>query len=203
MALNRELKVDDTHVQNGHWLGEEGPVRTLDQASVTIYGYGRIGQITASLCYALVMQVAIVDLFVKDALYPIVEKLEGAQSDFVINHMPLTKETENYFDERFFENMHPDAYFINVARGGCVDKEALLKALDQHMIAGCGLDVLADENPDLLHHPLLERNNVIITPHMAYYSRNSVKRLFEYCGQAAAYFLIHDKRYKQSVVKGS
>lgn len=203
LALNRQLKSDDTNVQKGLWQGEEGPVRTLDQASVTIYGYGRIGQITASLCHALGMKVLIVDPYAKDCHYPVVDRLAGAQSDFVINHMPLNKHTTNYFNKEFFDQMHPDAYLINVARGGSVDEDALIKALDQHQIAGCGLDVLADEDPELLHHPLLERDNVIITPHMAYYSRNSVKRLFEYCGQSAAFYLIHDERYKQSVVKGA
>ena len=67
--------------------------------------------------------------------------------------------------------------FINVARGSLVDEAALIEALDEGKVIGAGLDVLESENPDLSDNPFLKRDNVILTPHSAFYSQDSLNTL--------------------------
>ena len=67
--------------------------------------------------------------------------------------------------------------FINVARGSLVDEVALIEALDEGKVIGVGLDVLESENPDLSDNPFLKRDNVILTPHSAFYSQDSLNTL--------------------------
>lgn len=202
MSLNRRLPFYKNDVDHEHWQYQEFPMKTLDRSSVTIYGFGHIGKITASLCHALGMKVSIVDPFVQKAAYPIVSKETGTQADFIISHMPLTKTNSHYFNDAFFQAMPSTSFFINVARGGLVDEAALVKALDEHKIAGAGLDVLSEENPDLHNHPLLHRDNVILTPHAAFYSTASIQRLFTIAGKNAAYYLRNEPDRIQEIVRG-
>ncbi|MBE5661837.1 D-glycerate dehydrogenase [Staphylococcus sp. SS21] len=99
-----------------------------------------------------------------DATYVSFEKLL-ADSDFIICTAPLTKETKYKFNADAFKQMKKDAIFINIGRGLIVDETALIEALDNKEILACGLDVLATEPIDHLH-PLMGRDNVIITPHI-------------------------------------
>lgn len=70
------------------------------------------------------------------------------------------------------------------------------------MIAGAGLDVLKDEDPDLHEHPLLHRDNVLITPHAAFYSTDSIKRLFMITGENAAYYILNKTDQINEIVRG-
>ncbi|HBC8102052.1 TPA: D-glycerate dehydrogenase [Staphylococcus aureus] len=88
-----------------------------------------------------------------------------AESDFIICTAPLTKETHHKFNAEAFEQMKNDAIFINIGRGQIVDETALIDALDNKEILACGLDVLANEPIDHTH-PLMGRDNVLITPHI-------------------------------------
>jgi phosphoglycerate dehydrogenase-like enzyme len=88
------------------------------------------------------------------------------QADFVALTCPLTKETEKVIDADAFSRMKPSAYLINAARGRCVDESALIKALQEKMIAGAGIDVTVDE-PLQRSSPLWDFANVLITPHTA------------------------------------
>ena len=103
-----------------------------------------------------------------------------AEADYVSVHVPLTPDTHHLFDEEAFEAMKPSAYLINTSRGGLVDTEALIDAIQEGQIAGAGLDVLEMEHgtgglsPD---DPLLGVENLILTPHMAYYSEESLQEL--------------------------
>jgi D-3-phosphoglycerate dehydrogenase len=93
-------------------------------------------------------------------------------SDIVSIHTPLTDETYHMIQEDRLKRMKKHALIINTARGGIVDKKALLKALEEKWIAGAALDVIEGEPPDQTE-PLLRLDNVIITPHRAYYSGES------------------------------
>ena len=83
----------------------------------------------------------------------------------------------HFFDKEAFESMKDTAFFINVGRGGAVDEEALADALDAGKIAGVGLDVLENEDPNLEQCRLTNRENVILTPHAAFYSNDSLLAL--------------------------
>jgi D-3-phosphoglycerate dehydrogenase len=94
------------------------------------------------------------------------------ESDFISIHTPLTSETRNMFGYDQFKKMKRTAYFINTARGGCVDQPGLVQALKEGLIAGAGIDVTVDE-PIAPENPLLAMTNVILTGHSAWYSVTS------------------------------
>ena len=91
------------------------------------------------------------------------------ESDFVTLHSPLTPETLNLVSAAELEMMKPEAFLINAARGPLIDEDALYDAVTSGKIAGAGLDVMVDAVPSP-DHPLLKLENVLITPHVAFFS---------------------------------
>jgi len=100
------------------------------------------------------------------------------QSDYVTIHAPLTPETRQMIDEEALSVMKERAVIVNTSRGHIIDEQALVKALKQGAIAGAGLDVLQQE-PPTVEEPLLTLDNVIVTPHLAWYSEESFVRDME------------------------
>ena len=101
-----------------------------------------------------------------------------AESHFVTLHSPLIPATENMFGNEQFKMMRNDAFLINCARGGLIDEDALHEALNSQNIAGAGVDVLVDIKPDT-NHRLIKNQNVIVTPHTAFFSQEAVLELEE------------------------
>ena len=147
----------------------------LHSRTVGIVGLGHIGREVARLAKAFGMRVVatrrsarqsksasyVDQLFAPDRL---LQLLSG--SDFVVLTLPLTAETYRIIGEEELRSMKPTAYLINVARGNLIDEEALVQALEEHRIAGAGLDVFATE-PLPADSRLWELPNVIISPHVA------------------------------------
>jgi D-3-phosphoglycerate dehydrogenase len=100
-----------------------------------------------------------------------------ATADVVSVHVPLTEQTEGLFGEAAFRAMKPGAVFLNTARGGLVDLDALQAALDSGRLFGAGLDVTQPE-PLPLGHPLLDRTDVVVTPHVAAGTAEAKRRIF-------------------------
>ncbi len=96
------------------------------------------------------------------------------QSDIVSLHTPLTEATRHMISRRELQMMKPDALLINTARGPVVDTEALVEALEQGTIAGAALDVFDTEPPLDPDMPLLSAPNLLVTPHIGYYTRESM-----------------------------
>ena len=96
-------------------------------------------------------------------------------ADVISNHMALSPETYHYFNREFFQKLRRSPIFLNLGRGGSVDEAALAEALDKGWVRAAGLDLLWKENPELEGHPLLGRENVIITPHAGFYSEESLR----------------------------
>ena len=107
------------------------------------------------------------------------------EADYISIHAPLTAATRHLFNERAFRYMKPTAYLINTARGAIIDENALVKALDNGWLAGAALDVLSQEPPPP-NHPLLHRNDVLITPHAAFYSSAAIAELARKATQRVA-----------------
>jgi D-3-phosphoglycerate dehydrogenase len=95
------------------------------------------------------------------------------ESDFVSVHPPLTPQTRKMINDDALSRMKPGAFLINCSRGPIVDTEALVRALDARKIAGCALDT-TDPEPLPDPHPLRGRENVIINPHVAWYSETAM-----------------------------
>ena len=102
-----------------------------------------------------------------------------ATADVVSVHAPALPSTYRMFDADAFARMKPGAYFVNCARGVLVDHDALLAAIDSGQLAGAGLDV-TDPEPLPAGHPLLDRPNVVVTPHVASASVAGRRRLYEH-----------------------
>ena len=99
-------------------------------------------------------------------------------SDVVSLHRPLTPETEGFIDRRALARMKPGAILVNTARGGLVEDSALVEALTSGRLLAAGLDVLAEEPPPP-DHPLLSLDNVVLTPHVAWLTQETLTRSFE------------------------
>jgi D-3-phosphoglycerate dehydrogenase len=154
------------------------PLARIRGQTLGLLGVGRIGSAVAARANGFGLRVLAYDPFVKEeAIRQIqVERVDLErllrQSDFVSLHCPLNAETFGLISDDAFMNMKPTAYLINVARGKIVDQAALCRALAARRIAGAALDVLETEppNPD---DPIVHMDNVIITPHSAWYSEQS------------------------------
>jgi len=161
------------------------PVIEINGLTLGIVGLGGIGLEVAKSAHALGMRILAVDptqtyqpdyvenLWRLDKLHDMLK-----EADFVTICCPLTPQTRQMMSTEEFKCMKPTAYLINIARGGIVDQEALIKALKTKEIAGAGLDVTVPE-PLPKGNPLWQMENVIITPHMAGQSPLSSRRLMK------------------------
>ncbi len=186
LALRRSLLAYRGDVQNGVWNKSDQfcffthPIGDLHGSTLGIIGEGAIGQGTAAIGRAFGMKVLFAD-------HP-PPKMEGvtftphdqviAQSDVISLHCPLMPSTRNLIDLDALKRMKRTAILINTARGGLVDESALIRALDEGLIAGAGFDVLTVEPPKN-GHPLLDvrRPNFILTPHIAWASDGAMQFL--------------------------
>ncbi len=159
------------------------PMFRMRDQTLGIIGLGRIGTATALKAKGLGMRVVAYDPYVFGAVMeswgvkPVDLDTLLEESDFVSVHSPLTSETRGMFGHDEFKKMKRTAYFINVARGDCVDEAALIRALREGLIAGAGLDVTAEEHI-CADNPLLGMSNVILTGHSAAYSESADPELW-------------------------
>jgi glyoxylate reductase len=161
LAVARRLPEAARAVTEGDWqTWEPGWLlgRDIHGATLGIVGYGRIGKAVARRASGFEMAV----LHTRET--PLHELL--GRSDFVSLHTPMTPDTRHLIDAEALDRMKPTAILINTARGGCVDQDALAKALHEGRIAGAALDV-SDPEPLPPDHSLLEAPNLLVLPHIA------------------------------------
>lgn len=151
----------------------------LKGKTVGIIGTGAIGSRTAGLCRAFGCKIVAYNGFSKKesneeiTYLPLKEMLE--QSDIVALHCPLTDASRNLINEETLAYMKPEAILINAARGPVVDSKALASALNEGRLAGAGIDVFEIEPPLDTAHPLLHTPNTIVTPHVAFATKESME----------------------------
>ena len=150
---------------------------------IVLLGFGNIGKIVAKMCSGLDMKVGVYDPYVKrDAVeamgYTYFDNMLEAMAagDYISLHMPSLPSTRGMISTAQFGAMKPTAYFLNAARGDVVDEKAMIEALESGRIAGAGLDVLVEE-PMPADHPLMKLSNVVVTPHMAAQTQETVSKL--------------------------
>jgi D-3-phosphoglycerate dehydrogenase len=167
-------------VKTRRWdLSVAAPLRRIEGQTLGLLGCGRIGSRLAAKALGLGLRVLVFDPAVPsppDGVLAVSQDQLLEQSDFVSLHVPLTPETRGLISESALRRMKPSAYLINTARGGLVDTAVLARALREGWIAGAGLDVLPNE-PIASDDPLLELDNVVLTPHVAFYSEESLADL--------------------------
>jgi phosphoglycerate dehydrogenase-like enzyme len=169
-----------TGATSGYYSRHEG--MELAEKVLGLIGCGRIARRVGAMAAGIGMRVVAFDPYL-DAMPDGIDRAEAvdevlAIADVVSVHVPLTVESRGMFDRARFAAMKPGAVFINTARGGLVDQDALLAALDEGHLAGAGLDVTEPE-PLPRDHPLLGRDDVVVTPHVASATADGKVRILE------------------------
>lgn len=183
LSLVRHLPFHDRVIRSGTWhFAHAGEVETVSLSTIGIVGMGRLGRHVASLAGPLFGRVVGYDPLLPDQHWPEgVERLEldevFAQAHVVTLHLPVTAETHNMVNRDLISKARAGGiYLVNTARGGLVDLDDLVAALDAGQIKGVALDVMPVE-PPRMDHPILHHPRALITPHAAWYSRTSMQDL--------------------------
>jgi D-3-phosphoglycerate dehydrogenase / 2-oxoglutarate reductase len=193
LSFNRKIITLDRQVHAGAWGGGVPGAFTgsLHGETVGVVGLGNIGSAFARRAAAFEMTVIAHDPHVDDAHFKKlgVERVSldelASRADYVSVHTLLNEETRHLIGEKFFQRMKPNAVLINTSRGPVVDEKALTRALEEKRLAGAALDVWEKEPVDK-DNPLLKMDNVIATPHAAYFSSPAVAQVPRRCGEEIA-----------------
>lgn len=148
----------------------------LTNKCIGIIGYGKIGKKVAKIAKAFKMKVYVYSSNIHNGVYNALLEELLADCDFITLTCPLTPKTNKMVDYKFLEKMKKTSYLINTSRGGLIDEDALAYSLNNNIIAGAALDVLAQEPPDE-RNPLLIAKNTIITSHVGWGSNESIIRM--------------------------
>ena len=185
LAGVRRLGVYDRAVERGQWNWQDGrPIHRLSERTVGFLSFGKLAERTAEKLAGFDCELVAADPYVdsEEMADSGVEKVAMDElldhADHVSVHAPLTEETRHLFDREAFGKMSEMAVLVNVGRGPIVDEEALRWALENDEIGAACVDVLESDSPE--ESPLAERDDVIMTPHAAFYSEESVTDLNEH-----------------------
>lgn len=177
LAISRKIAFYHSRTKAGEYQLQAGPpMRRLSNQVLGLIGLGRIGQLVVPRARALGLHVVAHTSSGNDygtgcPMVTLRDLLQ--QSDFVSLHAPLTPDTRQLLGPAEFELMKPTASIINTSRGGLINQTSLWAALQKDAIAGVGLDVFEPEPPDL-SQPLFRDERVIVTPHAAFVSEESL-----------------------------
>ena len=187
LEFTNKVAEHSRRVKDGEWISSRDfcfydKLSELEGKVMGIVGFGRIGQRVCKIAQAFGMSVLV------NTRTPGKSELPGvrftdldtllAESDVVSLHCPLFEETKGLIGTEALEKMKPTALLINTARGPIVHQAELAEALNKGVIAGAGLDVI-DVEPMTVDNPLLDAKNCIITPHIAWASLETRKRLLD------------------------
>ncbi len=190
LSLGRRIPECQEMTKKGLWKASDlGPIRRFSRQTLGLVGFGRIARSVARKAKCFGFRVIAYDPLVSK---PEMDKADVEKADFedliriadfISLHVPLTRDTNRLFNADVFNAMKNTAYLINTCRGEVIDEPALVHALETGKIAGVGLDVLNQEPPDG-QNPLLSMPNVIVSPHSAYISHESLTEVLVRSTQA-------------------
>jgi D-3-phosphoglycerate dehydrogenase len=192
LSMARKITVSNALVQSGRWaMSAVVPLHRLTGRVLGLVGFGNVPRALAPKAQAFGLRVIAYDPFVKRAALD-AAGVDGvgfdellASSDYVSIHAPLTPATRGLFNGTTFRKMKSGAILINTARGLLVDQTSLIEALDSGHLAGAALDVVETE-PLPSDSPLLGRDNLVLTPHTAFYSVEALSELQTKCATDVA-----------------
>jgi D-3-phosphoglycerate dehydrogenase / 2-oxoglutarate reductase len=199
LSLARKVTFANKLVQSGRWeVPPIVPLRRLEGQVLGLVGFGNIPRALAPKAKAFGLKVLAHDPYVaKDALAA--AGVEGVSfddllrsADFISVHAPLSPATRGMMNESAFAKMKKGAFLINTARGPLIDEDALIAALDSGHLGGAALDVVTEE-PLAKDSALLARDNVVLTPHTAFYSVEALEELQSKCANDVARVLSGEK----------
>jgi D-3-phosphoglycerate dehydrogenase len=178
LSFYRGLYLQVPRIKEGHWdIKAIVPRKRFAGSTIGLYGFGSIGRLVAKKLQGFDVNILACDPYVDDevaALYNTrMVEFEDLlrESDVISLHAPLLESTKGIFDEKAFKAMKRDAYIVNTARAGLIDRDALYKALMEGWIAGAALDVVWNEPyPDEFDKKIIALPNVWATGHSAFYS---------------------------------
>ena len=199
LALARKVTFANKLVQSGRWeVPPIVPLRRLEGQVLGLVGFGNIPRALAPKAKAFGLKVLTHDPYVKPEVLA-AAGVEGvsfddllARADFISVHAPLMPATRGLMNAAAFAKMKKGAFLINTARGPLVDEAALVAALDAGQLGGAALDVVTTE-PLAKDSPLMGRDNVILTPHTAFYSVEALEELQTKCASNVARVLSGEK----------
>ncbi len=180
LTLARKTAFFDRKVKSGQWDFRQGmPVDRIRGTILGLIGCGRIGFEVARRISAFGVKVLAYDPYIQKAAEGIeLTDLETIlrRSNFISIHCPLNESTRHLIGEKEFQKMEKRPLLINTSRGPIVKEEALIQALKEERLSGAGLDVLETEPPEP-GNPMLKMENVIFSPHVGFYSEESISEL--------------------------
>ena len=183
LALNRKL-LDGDRVARAEWRAwpQLKPVRPLSELTVGVVGLGRIGRAVIDRLRPFTAGIVGFDAYASESLPGVrtvasLDELLG-ECDVLTLHAPLTDETRGMIGARELALLRPGALLVNVARGALIDQAAVAAALRSGQLGGAGLDVLVAE-PPAADDPLLSAPGLLLSPHFAWYSEASNRRMRE------------------------
>lgn len=182
-AAKQMIRYDEA-IRDGDWqLRESIDAIELDNKSMLLVGFGRIGRRTGELCNAFGMKVHAYDPFVdplgmgKAGVIPVNSLEEGvALADFISLHIPGGKDNDGIIDERLISKMKPQAVIVNTSRGTLFNEKALSEAVSKGQIFGAGTDVFSRE-PVTADNPLVNNKRIVLSPHSSAMTKECMRRL--------------------------
>ena len=181
LSLARKIVFCDQSLRNKRWEHTKIMGMEIWQKTIGLIGLGAIGRCVALRAKGFKMKIVAYDPFWPEefAEEHDIEKLEIDDllkvSDIVSLHLPLTEESRGMINKKTLQSMKPEALLINAARGEIVKEQDLYHALKENVIAGAGLDVFENEPP--ANSPLLTLDNVVMTPHIAAFTRDALNNM--------------------------
>jgi D-3-phosphoglycerate dehydrogenase len=191
LSVIRRVPPLDRSVRAGQWLTARSGISThLNGRTLGLIGFGQAARLVARKLRGFEVALLAYDPFVgaevfeRESVTPVDLDTLLAASDFVSVHCPLTPATYHLLGERELRRMKPGAILVNTARGAVIDEPALVRALTEGPLAAAGLDVLEQE-PAAPDNPLFALDNVVLTPHVAGHSDETLEMCWRYSVEAA------------------
>lgn len=198
LAELRHIHQGDQRVESGEFSYQGLRGVSLRGKTLGIVGTGKIGRKVAQIANGFGMRIVATDrcrtIELEDLLHVQYVPLEElyTQSDIITLHLPATEKTHHMVNADALSQMKEGVILVNTARGELIDSEALLKALESGQVAHALLDVLEHEHNFEENKALIEHENVVVTPHIAFYAEESMQNMYEDCFASIKQFLAGD-----------